>query len=253
MSSLKSMLPTASRCSGNVYSDTVPTSIICSWESDNVTVFEVLASVVLAAPPFLGLSTLPACALTWLKALSASPSPRITIPALIARQARNVCHLLHIKGCRLPIAIPPARFARYTPYRDCRVRVSGAPSAFTDIGAKFGNRTTVSFPSCRTRYLHAESFANAWSLQPALLAICVVLGVHGGEAQRLISDRDIPFEWWQLFQSPALNALVAQAFKANPTVTAAQAALAQAQELVRAQRGFYYPSVGAGFQASASK
>jgi NodT family efflux transporter outer membrane factor (OMF) lipoprotein len=72
--------------------------------------------------------------------------------------------------------------------------------------------------------------------------------VHGGEAQRLINDRDIPFEWWQLFQSPALNALVERAFKANPTVPAAQAALAQAQELVRAQRGFYYPSVAAGFQ-----
>ena len=67
-------------------------------------------------------------------------------------------------------------------------------------------------------------------------------------------DRDLPFEWWQLFQSPALNALVAQAFKANPTVTAAQAyALAQAQELVRAQRGFYYPSVAAGFQAERVK
>ena len=72
--------------------------------------------------------------------------------------------------------------------------------------------------------------------------------VHGGEAQRLISDRDIAFEWWQLFQSPALNALVERAFRANPTVPAAQAALAQAQELVRAQRGFYYPSVAAGFQ-----
>jgi NodT family efflux transporter outer membrane factor (OMF) lipoprotein len=77
--------------------------------------------------------------------------------------------------------------------------------------------------------------------------------VHGGEAQHLISDRDIPSEWWQLFQSPALNALVAQAFKTNPTVTAAQAALAQAKELVRAQRGFYYPSVGAGFQAERVK
>src|SRR6202044_936106 len=77
--------------------------------------------------------------------------------------------------------------------------------------------------------------------------------VHGGEAQRLISDRDIPFAWWQLFQSPALNALVERAFQANPTIPAAQAALAQAQELVRAQRGFYYPSVGAGFQAERVK
>ena len=77
--------------------------------------------------------------------------------------------------------------------------------------------------------------------------------VHGGGAQRLIDDRDIPFEWWQLFQSPALNALITQAFKANPTVPAAQAALAQAHELVQAQRGFYYPSVAAGFQGERVK
>ena len=77
--------------------------------------------------------------------------------------------------------------------------------------------------------------------------------VHGGEVQRLIDDRDIPFEWWQLFRSPPLDALITQAFKANPTVPAAQAALAQAQELVRAQRGFYYPSVAAGFQGERVK
>ena len=71
--------------------------------------------------------------------------------------------------------------------------------------------------------------------------------------QRLVGGRDIPFEWWELFKSPALNALVERAFKANPTVTAAQAALAQAQELVRAQRGFFYPSVAAGFQAERVK
>jgi NodT family efflux transporter outer membrane factor (OMF) lipoprotein len=77
--------------------------------------------------------------------------------------------------------------------------------------------------------------------------------VHGGETQRLTGDRDIPFEWWQLFQSPALNVLVEQAFKANPTVPAAQAALAQAHEFVRAQRGFYYPDAAAGFQGERVK
>ena len=77
--------------------------------------------------------------------------------------------------------------------------------------------------------------------------------VHGGEVQHLIAGGDLTFEWWQQFQSPALNALVAQAFKANPTITAAQSALRQAQELVRAQRGFFYPSVGAGIQAQRAK
>jgi NodT family efflux transporter outer membrane factor (OMF) lipoprotein len=77
--------------------------------------------------------------------------------------------------------------------------------------------------------------------------------IHGGEAQHYIAGRDIPFEWWQLFQCPALNSLIAKAFKANPTIAAAQAALAQAQELVYAQQGFYYPSVGATYQAERHK
>jgi NodT family efflux transporter outer membrane factor (OMF) lipoprotein len=77
--------------------------------------------------------------------------------------------------------------------------------------------------------------------------------VHGGEAQHLIAGRDLAFEWWQLFESKALNALIAQAFKANPTVESARAALAQAQELVQAQRGFFYPTVASGFQGERVK
>jgi NodT family efflux transporter outer membrane factor (OMF) lipoprotein len=77
--------------------------------------------------------------------------------------------------------------------------------------------------------------------------------VHGGEAQHLIAGRDIPFEWWELFQSPALNSLIEKAFKANPSVAAAQAALRQARELVSAQQGFFYPSVGTTFQAERHK
>jgi NodT family efflux transporter outer membrane factor (OMF) lipoprotein len=77
--------------------------------------------------------------------------------------------------------------------------------------------------------------------------------VHGGEAQHLIGGRDIPFEWWELFQSPALNSLIEKAFKANPTIAAARATLSQAQELVSAQRGFFFPTAAAGFQAERVK
>ncbi|MDP9013654.1 MAG: efflux transporter outer membrane subunit [Pseudomonadota bacterium] len=77
--------------------------------------------------------------------------------------------------------------------------------------------------------------------------------VHGGEAQHLIAGRDIPFEWWELFQSPVLNSLIEKAFKANPTIAAAQTTLRQARELVSAQRGFFYPSVGTTFQAERHK
>jgi len=77
--------------------------------------------------------------------------------------------------------------------------------------------------------------------------------VHGGEAQQLVNGRDIPFEWWQLFESPALNALVERAFQANPTIAAAQAALVQAQELVYAQRGFFFPTAGASYSFARTK
>jgi NodT family efflux transporter outer membrane factor (OMF) lipoprotein len=77
--------------------------------------------------------------------------------------------------------------------------------------------------------------------------------VHGGEAQHLVNGRDIPFEWWELFKSPGLNALVERAFKANPTITAAQAALMQAQEMVYAQQGYFFPTVAANYNFERQK
>ena len=53
--------------------------------------------------------------------------------------------------------------------------------------------------------------------------------IPGGAAQRFVADRDIPGEWWTLFGSTPLNALIAQALKANPDLQAAQAALRVAQ------------------------
>src|ERR1039457_6348305 len=94
-------------------------------------------------------------------------------------------------------------------------------------------------------YHKPEAPANAGYAPAPLPEATASADIHGGEAQRLINDRDIPFEWLELFQAPALNRLVEQAFKANPTVVAAQAALAQAQELVYAQQGFYFPTVSA--------
>ena len=56
-----------------------------------------------------------------------------------------------------------------------------------------------------------------------------------------------------MFQSPKLDALVEKALKANPNITAAQAALRQAQEFVSAQRGFFYPTVAASFSPARHK
>jgi len=74
--------------------------------------------------------------------------------------------------------------------------------------------------------------------------------VEAGAAQHFVPGGDIAADWWRLFRSEPLNALVTQALAANPTLPAAQAALRQAMENVAAQRGFYYPSVSAGIEAS---
>src|ERR1700722_11908555 len=71
--------------------------------------------------------------------------------------------------------------------------------------------------------------------------------VQGGAAQRF-TDRDIPGEWWAVFHSPQIAALVTRALQANPDVEAAQATLRQAKENMRAEQGALFPSVSAGAQ-----
>jgi NodT family efflux transporter outer membrane factor (OMF) lipoprotein len=103
------------------------------------------------------------------------------------------------------------------------------------------------------RYHRPEAPADAGYAPAPLPEMSASAPVHGGEAQRLVGGRDIPFEWWELFKSPALNALVERAFRANPTITAAQAALVQAQELVYAQQGYFFPTVAANYDFERQK
>src|SRR6516162_10213382 len=72
-------------------------------------------------------------------------------------------------------------------------------------------------------------------------------GVQGGQAQHFINGRDIPGEWWRLFGSRPLNSLVQKSLIANPNLQAAQAALRQAQEMIAAQKGKFFPSADASF------
>lgn len=77
--------------------------------------------------------------------------------------------------------------------------------------------------------------------------------VSAGAAQRFDTQRDIPYDWWTLFQSKPLNDLIERAFKANDSIEAAQAALRQAQEYVVAQQGYFSPTVGLDYSASRNK
>ena len=75
-------------------------------------------------------------------------------------------------------------------------------------------------------------------------------GVPGGAAQRFVAGADISGEWWTLFHSKTLNALIDEALANSPDFKAAQAALRGAHEVVLAQRGAYFPTVTAGLSAS---
>ncbi|HEX9158676.1 MAG TPA: efflux transporter outer membrane subunit [Rhizomicrobium sp.] len=84
----------------------------------------------------------------------------------------------------------------------------------------------------------------------ALPAQTASADTQGGVAQRLIAGRDLPQEWWKLFHSPALNALIAHALTNSPDLQSAEAALRVAQENVRAQQGAYFPTLGGNFSAA---
>ena len=75
----------------------------------------------------------------------------------------------------------------------------------------------------------------------------------GGAAQHFAVGRDIPGEWWALFHSPALDALIKEALQSNPDLAAADAALRQARELRKAGEGAFFPLVQTSFSASRSK
>lgn len=69
--------------------------------------------------------------------------------------------------------------------------------------------------------------------------------IRGGEAQRFVSNLDIPADWWTLFRSQALNQLIEQALRSNPDIDAAQAALRRADEKLYAARGAIFPALDA--------
>ena len=74
-----------------------------------------------------------------------------------------------------------------------------------------------------------------------------------GDAQSFSAAAEIPQDWWTLFKSPQLNALIQRAFKANPDIGAASASLRAAQQNVIAQQGFFYPTVGVSYSPSRNK
>ena len=96
---------------------------------------------------------------------------------------------------------------------------------------------------------NTAGYVPAGQLPPATASV----PAPGGAAQRFVEGLDIPGQWWTLFQSAELNALIERALANSPTLEAAQAALRQANENVAAQRGSYYPSVSGSLESQRQK
>ncbi len=76
-------------------------------------------------------------------------------------------------------------------------------------------------------------------------------GVPGGTDQEFVEGADIEAQWWELYKSPELDALIKKALEQNPNLGAADAALRASQENVNAQiGGQYFPAIGLGAGAT---
>ncbi len=75
----------------------------------------------------------------------------------------------------------------------------------------------------------------------------------GPGGPRLISGEKVDAQWWHVFGSADLNALVDTALQHNPSLTAAQETLRAAHETMLAQRAQFFPSVSASISPTGQR
>ncbi len=76
----------------------------------------------------------------------------------------------------------------------------------------------------------------------------------GGAAQQLDFTRQLSAQWWKMFGSPQLDALIEQGLQKNPSLAAAKAAVKVARENLRAAGGsLLYPHLDAELGAAREK
>jgi NodT family efflux transporter outer membrane factor (OMF) lipoprotein len=75
--------------------------------------------------------------------------------------------------------------------------------------------------------------------------------VANGQAQNFHIEDTLIADWWKLFGSAQLDAIVSKALANNPTLQASEASLRQSQDNMRAGYGVFFPQIQA--QAAASR
>ena len=66
-----------------------------------------------------------------------------------------------------------------------------------------------------------------------------------GTAQHFTPGDKVAADWWRLFNSPQLDAVISEALAANPGLHAAQASLQQSENTLRSGYGIFFPEVDA--------
>ena len=74
-----------------------------------------------------------------------------------------------------------------------------------------------------------------------------------GQTQRFEKGARIAGDWWRLFNSPKIDAVLKEALANNQTLQAAQASLRQSQESLRAGYGVFFPQFDGSFNATRQK
>ncbi|WP_426413496.1 efflux transporter outer membrane subunit [Bradyrhizobium ganzhouense] len=68
--------------------------------------------------------------------------------------------------------------------------------------------------------------------------------------QRFVAGGDIPTRWWAAFRSTPLNELIRLSIEHNPSLQSAEAAIRVANFNALAQRGLFFPQIGASYDPS---
>jgi len=71
-----------------------------------------------------------------------------------------------------------------------------------------------------------------------------------GASQAFVDANALVPDWWRLFRSRELDAVVAEALDGSPTLEAAEASLRRSEDLLRAGYGVFFPAVDGGASAS---
>jgi NodT family efflux transporter outer membrane factor (OMF) lipoprotein len=74
-----------------------------------------------------------------------------------------------------------------------------------------------------------------------------------GQTQSFAFGAALPDDWWRLFKSAPLDAVIKQALAGNPTLQSAEASLRQSQDSLRAGEGVFFPQVSASLSGERAR